>query len=50
MIRDFRCKIGGHQTDWNYLNEKIIVFTNIYPFILKKQEFNKNICKELYLL
>ena len=32
------------------LNEKIIVFTNIYPFILKKQEFNKNICKELYLL
>ena len=34
----------------NYLNENIIVFRNSYPFILKKQEFNKNICKELYLL
>ena len=41
---------GGISGDGNYLNEKIIIFTNIYPFILKKQEFNKNICKELYLL
>ena len=41
---------GDISGDGNYLNEKIIIFTNIYPFILKKQEFNKNICKELYLL
>jgi len=30
---------------------KIVFHKPIYfPIILKKQEFNKNICKELYLL